>query len=347
MFRKKKQEKKKEEQNQEEAKQLNSDLIVHNMPKASKLSGLFSSPSLNSSRQAGPGESSSGSELSIRPKSNFKMVGSIIIVGGLVFIGIIVYFSYRFIIFPATNQNVETIVTPTPVNKVVATSTPNPLVDVSPTTDLSAATTTEVSLTTTTPIMSSDANDVSVGLLTFPDSDGDSLNDGEEIILGTNATSTDTDSDSYSDSAEVLSGYNPVGSGKLNTNLNLATYTNAIFDYNTLYPKTWPVKALNNEATVIFTAPDDSLIQISTQDNSDQAGILSWYEESFPDITVTYDKVRSTYSWEGIMGADGLNFYLTDKKRTNIFVISYIPAVEGRIAYPNIFQLIINSLFIK
>jgi len=51
--------------------------------------------------------------------------------------------------------------------------------------------------------------------------------------------------------------------------------------------------------------------------------------------------------WEGIAGDDGLNFYLTDQERQFIYVISYIPSDERRLAYPNIFQLMINSLQIK
>jgi len=47
------------------------------------------------------------------------------------------------------------------------------------------------------------------------------------------------------------------------------------------------------------------------------------------------------------MGENGLNFYLTDKKKTNIFVVSYISATADRLAYPDIFQLLINSLLIK
>lgn len=88
-------------------------------------------------------------------------------------------------------------------------------------------------------------------------------------------------------------------------------------------------------------------MQVSVQDNSDHQSILGWYNNSFPDVTITYDKLKTTENWDGIFGKDNLNFYLTDKKRNNIYVVSYLPAVAGRLAYPNIFQLMVNSLLIK
>ena len=178
------------------------------------------------------------------------------------------------------------------------------------------------------------------------DSDRDGLNDNEEILLGTNANSSDSNGNSYSDLTEVNNNYNPAGSGRLIANSNLAKYTSSVIGYEILYPKSWTLKSLNNDATVIFTMPDDSLIQISVQDNPDHAGILSWYEDSFPGVTVAYDKLKSTDSWDGVMGEDNLNFYLTDKKHDNIFVISYIPAVGNYIAYPKVFELMINSFLI-
>lgn len=49
-----------------------------------------------------------------------------------------------------------------------------------------------------------------------PDSDGDGLNDGDEVdIWRTDPADADTDGDSFSDGTEVQSGYNPLGAGRL------------------------------------------------------------------------------------------------------------------------------------
>lgn len=49
-----------------------------------------------------------------------------------------------------------------------------------------------------------------------PDTDGDSLSDGDEVkIWHTNPLKKDTDGDSYPDATEIAGGYSPVGAGKL------------------------------------------------------------------------------------------------------------------------------------
>lgn len=49
-----------------------------------------------------------------------------------------------------------------------------------------------------------------------PDTDGDGLNDGDEVIIWkTDPLKPDTDGDGYLDGEEVRNGYNPLGPGKL------------------------------------------------------------------------------------------------------------------------------------
>jgi len=340
--------KKKIEKESEETGSFNQDLIVHNMPKIQKLGESYSS---GVSTVGFIGENKDGHQNYVgdqtKPVSNFKTIGLVIMFSGLVVIGGLFYVSYRFIVAPAANTNKDLNVTVISENQSAATTTPlNEPAIMASTTDLSTTTLAVLDQATSTVVGISEEVATSTSA-SLPDTDGDGLNDGEELLLGSSPTLADTDSDGYSDFAEVISGYNPAGSGKINNNDNLTDYTNQAFNYSVLYPKNWPLQSLNKDATVVFTTPDNSLIQISVQDNPDSAGIISWYEENFPDVTVNYDQVRNTYSWEGIMGENGLNFYLTDKKKTNIFVVSYISATADRLAYPDIFQLLINSLLIK
>lgn len=325
----------------EAAATANPDLIIHNMPSHSRLSGA------SSNSQA---LSSGGFALPPAPRRNFQMVGLIIIAASFIFISGLAYFSYVFIIKPAANNNQEIVNTPAVVSSPATTTPAAPISPVSevPTNDLSVVAPAAVDLAT------SSAAATSTGIVvtgtTLPplvDSDNDGLNDEEEMILGTAATSSDTNANTYSDLTEINNNYNPTGAGRLAAAASLAQYTDPNLGYRLLYPKNWPVQSANNGATIIFAAPDESLIQIYAQDNPEKAGILSWYEESFPGATPSYDKLKSAATWDGIISEDKLNFYLTDKKHDNILVVSYVPAVTGRIAYPNIFQLMFNSLLLK
>ena len=324
----------------------NQDLIVHNMPSPARLGGGLSGPSK---------KVDSGFGLAPAPqKQNFKTIGLVIIGAGIIFIGALVYLSYRFIISPTADKNKTVINQPAAkeTNKI-ATITPALIpTPVPTTTPIIIPTSTPSIIATSTgaadPLMNEELSgrDGS-NLPPLLDSDNDSLLDEEEALLGTSATSTDSDGDGYSDSAEPSKGYNPAGPGKLADNPNLAEYDNKTFNYSLLYPKDWSLQSLPGDTTTVFTAPEDSLIQISIQDNSDKAGIVSWYENLFSDTTAAYDQLLSVDGWDGIMGTDNLNFYLTDSQHKNIYVISYIPASGGRIVYPNIFKLIINSLVIE
>jgi len=323
------------------------DLIVHNMPNQAKLGGSFpsSAPAVDGGFGLPP----------VSQKHNFKAIGLVIIVLGIVFIGALAYLSYRFIISPTAGKSPTTAMPPVVDKQPDTVATITPAVVATPVPETAAVVVpiaSPLEIATSTVAASSLMNEELSGqdgsnLPPLLDSDNDGLINEEEILLGISATSTDSDGDSYGDSAELAKGYNPAGEGKLADNLNLAEYNNGAFNYRFLYPKSWEIKSLAGDATTVFMAPDDSLIQISIQENSDKAGILSWYEDSFPDTSVAYDQLLNVDGWEGIMGSDNLNFYLTDSARQNIYVISYIPAVAGRLVYPNIFKLMINSLVIK
>ena len=321
------------------------DIIVHNMPSPARLSAGFS---------AAPKVSGDSANLvSAPPQQNFKTVGLVIIGGGIIVIGVLIYLSYRFIISPTAGKDKAATTVPVATEQKKATTTPTITPAVVPTTTpVIAAVAVPIEMSTSTATTSPLMNEELSGrdgsdLPPLLDSDQDGLIDEEEILLGTSATSTDSDADKYGDAAELAKGYDPAGAGKLATNPNLVGYENKTYGYSIIYPNSWDAKSLAGDATTVFVTPDDSLIQISIQDNQDKVGILSWYESSFPGTTATYDQLMNADGWDGIMGTDSLNFYLTDSKHDNIYVISYVPAVAGRIVYPNIFKLMINSLVIK
>ena len=270
---------------------------------------------------------------------------SLIITLGIIFILTLIYFSYRFIVQPKT----ENVTQQNTVEANDIVSGENKIEDLN---KILPATTTEIQIKTVD-VLEKDSIDIASSssvlindiLPPLIDSDSDGLNDLEEEIIGSDINLTDSDNDTFSDLSEIENGYNPIGSGKLVMNSNIAEYNGKAYSF--LYPVVWGVSSLNNDETVIITTDDNSLIQISSQDNENVQSILSWYEEYFPDTLITYDKLKKGSGWEGIMSPDNINFYLVDDMRDKIYVISYIAAVGERVSYPNIFNFIINSFSIK
>lgn len=323
------------------------DFVVRNMPKPKFSSG-------QSFRRTDPEVSKINQSLSpIESKKSFKKIGLLIISGGLIVIIILVYLSYRFVIKPSA-QRTSNVAETTLENNIIPTEqknssntpaalTPEVIVASSSVVDL-------INNGSSTDYLVEEASSTSDFVLTpapVLDSDGDGLKDDEEIVLGTNSNSTDSDGDTYEDLAELNNNYNPAGAGQLNNNVNLREYRSPVSGYKILYPKNWEQTAYDDGRTVVFKALDDSLIQISLQANDARQSIVGWYGSAFPSSLITYDKLKNFSNWEGISGDDGLNFYLTDEGRQYIYVISYILADDRRLAYPNIFQLMINSLRIE
>ncbi|MHB8903616.1 MAG: hypothetical protein ACYC40_00740 [Patescibacteria group bacterium] len=340
MFRKKKQ----PIEDNSLAEKVNQDLIVHNMPDQKRIfgNGFFGQSGVSSSFQVAA------------PKNNHKLVGILILVGGFIVIGVLIYLSFNFIIKPATQNN--NVYVPIVNDKVVGQATDTSPISVSatvvPVSTTTPVATSSVDLIATTSSASSTALDALNGLSSdqappLIDSDNDGLYDEEEIALGTNPNLANWDGDAYPDKIELVSGYNPNGTGKLEADPALTKYSNKISNYEILYPKNWSLKEVAADNTVIFSAPDESIIQISVQDNPSKLSIMSWYADAFPGAALTYDKLKPGLNWDGVISEDNLNFYLTDKKHQKIYIISYLPIYSTRLAYPNLFAAMINSMVLK
>lgn len=329
-------------------KKVNQDLIVHNMPDKKRLAG---NGFLEKTAVSSGGFQ--GAQITA-PKNNFKKIGLLIIIGGFIVIGILVYLSFRFIIKPTVKNSNAPITTQVPNDKATSTapiSAPSEAIVISA--SPLVATNSAVSLNFSTssneniPPLDALSGLTSDQVIPLLDSDSDGLYDEEEIALGTNPNSIDSDLDTYLDKTELDGGYNPNGNLKLEANPALLKYSNVAFNYEILYPKAWSFQEVASDNTVLFTAPDESIIQISVQDNPSQLGIASWFADAFPNESLTYDKLKSGATWDGVIGGDNLNFYLTDKKHTKIYIISYLPIFANRLAYPNLFKALANSIVLK
>lgn len=323
------------------AADVHEDLIIHNMPNPGQASNQ---PSLRSTSQ--------GFGLNSQPPHQFKMAGILIIAGGATLIGLLVVLSYYFIIRPAmspaplvSSPSLDSAAPAPDLDSVMAEvswSVDDSSLDLIEPTDLLAGDPLLVDMSEADKILLESEDQAGPSGPVAVDSDGDGLNDWEEAVFGTDPLNPDTDGDGYSDAVELLAGYNPLGPGLAGPDI-LAQARNNIFNYRMSYPAAWSLNSLNNDLAFIINLPDESLIQVIAQENYNRLPILSWYQDSFPGASLSYDDLRRGTDWEGIMSADGANFYLTDDNYQTILVISYISA-SGRIDYPFIFSLIINSV---
>lgn len=320
---------------------VNQDMIVHNMPDAKRLVG---DGFLNKI------EPSSGFQMSA-PKKNFKTVGIFIMVGGLIVIGALIYLSYTFIIKPGTNNNSlqsKTYQTPVKAKEVIPVSIPAEVINVN--TSTLVATSVPIDLASSS--ISTSSLDTLNGSTTeqiaaLLDSDNDGLYDEEEVALGLNPNLADSDLDTYSDKSELDNGYNPNGVGKLDVNSALVLYSNSELKYEILHPISWVLKEVLADKTVLFTAPDDSIIQVSVSDNPSQLNINSWYSDAFSGSALTADRIIAHSTWDGVISEDRMNYYISDKKHQRIYIVSYLPIVNNRLAFPSLFKAMVNSIILK
>lgn len=323
---------------------VHEDLIIHNMPSASRLAGSISGASFSA-------QVKSVSDSATAAQANFKTTGLLIMVGGLVFIGLLVYLSYVYMIRPMTDspQSVAPQVVTPAANKeadgesnISAPDLENPVEGIE--TDLLAEKPAEVAI--------SDEGDIGVVevensevIISAPDSDNDGLSDQDEEVFGTDPLLPDTDGDGYPEADEIRQGYNPLGEGRIGAQV-IDRLVNDAFGYELSVPALWPQQLLSEGQVLIFTAPDESLVQITAEENLDNISIANWYEQAFPGAELSYDRLRTGPGWEGIMSSDGLNLYITDNGYGRILVVSFISA-SGQLSYPYVFELMINSLILK
>lgn len=295
--------------------------------------------------------------------SKAKTTGIMILVGGLVFLLLISSGLYYFLFKYQPNAKTDTAknqeVKPPP--RATSTDESSALTDNQFATSSIAtgsleviATTTEV-VATTTATSSEAINDeiASSTSYTFAiDSDGDSLTDEEESILGTNNLSQDSDADGYSDLSELRQLYNPAGAGKLEASQRIKKYTGQFFSM--LYPAVWNEKTTGGDFAVMFSAADNQLVQISVEPNVSGSDIVSWYKQEFKVTDVKaaqfLEKRDSNggLAWNGVVSDDGLTIYLADTQKNNIYTINYNLGLGTVITYPNILKMAADSLtFIK
>ncbi|MDI3496557.1 MAG: hypothetical protein PWQ35_578 [Patescibacteria group bacterium] len=317
------------------ASQVNQDLIVHNMPQ-SNLSGS------DLSYTAAP---KTGIIIEDEGKKKYKMVGALIIGLGVILVAVLIFLSYRFFFQPSVGNN-EVVPENILEEEVILDNreeedefkAPTTTVEVEPEVIVEELTSEEEN-------SNEEEDEYTADFSLVMDSDSDGLTDEEELVFQTNQNLEDSDNDTYFDLDEIRNLYNPSGGGTLEEASYMMRYFSRVANYSFLYPRSWDLSSTNNDYTVIIAAPDNSLLQVSVQPNNRRQTISTWYEATVGEAPVN-SEVKGN-GWSGIMGADNMNFYLTDNELTNIYVVSYIPTINNRVLYPNIFQLLIDTFKIE
>jgi hypothetical protein len=107
------------------------------------------------------------------------------------------------------------------------------------------------------------------------------------------------------------------------------------------------VQNLNNGQTVIFSAADNSFIEIVAMTDVGKLSIKDWYNSQFPETPITDADVATKNGWQGVFHQNREIFYLTDAGRNNVYTISYVPATDFNPNLYHVFLMMINSLVLK
>lgn len=320
---------------------VNSDFVTHNMPESHRFSGqTFTSQikPLNNKIVNAP----------TAVESHHK-IGILIIGGGLILVGGLVYLGYSYIIKPnlspvkapvAVVNNTEAPevvkdpeILATPTVEIISPS--DPIISTS-TSDM--ATSSDIILPEEQPVVTTPVK------LSVVDSDADGLTDDEEKIIGTDPNKADTDNDGYLDSAEISSGYDPLVPAQKTSDKSVMLNYSVDADATIIYPAAWELTKSDSASTVVITDADKAFIQITYAANPKKLTPISWFAEEFSGIKP--GEVISGNSWQGFFSQDGLAAYIFNKDLSKVYSFSCSPLTADTSSI-TLFNLMIKTLIIK
>lgn len=337
--------------------EMESDLIVHNMPSQERLNREISNKKLLGDISIKGGDSNS------QAKKQSKIIGIVIMSVGVVVIAVIGFLTYKFVISPtAKDGEIANTTTNEDIEKTEGDKNKD---DEDVNSENKNEKDEEINISDPANVVEGNENDNNASenkdendeelrqeefpgvdaedLLPLTDSDGDGLYDEEELVLDTSIHLADSDGDGHGDLVEIRNSYNPLGDGFLSEASSLSVYRDDKQGFSLIHPKKWEIKK-SNETLFVIHPGDGSVIQLSVEANYENLGILNWYKNSFSNLEISNEQLIENDLYDGVISEDSLYVYLTDKKKEKIFTFSYIPISEGRLAHINIFEMIYSSL---
>ncbi len=177
------------------------------------------------------------------------------------------------------------------------------------------------------------------------DSDADGLTDVEEAIYQTEVNNPDTDGDGVPDGLEIVNLTNPKVAGAVALSLSglINVYTNPSWSYTLFYPANWIVRALpetDNRQIMVVTNTGE-FFQVLVEDNQEQLSPKNWYLQKAPRVDPETVREETIGGLSAIWSPDNLHLYLG--KGDKIYILSYDIGTETLANFKTTFQMMIKS----
>jgi hypothetical protein len=177
------------------------------------------------------------------------------------------------------------------------------------------------------------------------DQDNDQLTDIEESIVQVDPTVWDTDGDGYYDGQELSNLYNPSGVApmKLIDSGLVREYINPVYKYRIYYPQSWNATAIDPQsAHLLINAITGEYIDIRAIPLDTGQDFRTWFGmyatgQKYSNMT----PFTNRFDIEGYLRDDKLVAYFPTKQF--VFVVVYEPGIQQQIAYPSIFNMMVQS----
>jgi hypothetical protein len=160
-----------------------------------------------------------------------------------------------------------------------------------------------------------------------PDADSDGLTDVEETtIYHSDPTKQDTDGDSFNDGNEVVHLFDPTikAPAMLKDSPNIRAVTNEAKKYTALTPASWAERGAGTDQYFV-DAPSGEFIEILATDKPQDQSILDWYLATSPEAKSADVERFRTYKagLDALRSADRLTVYID--LGSEVLTVTYNP----------------------
>ncbi len=236
---------------------------------------------------------------------------------------------------PASNTNVA----PPLINE-------NQNINANLNTGVSTSTNANLNLNINTNTNVNTGEEIPSALLSALDADSDGLTSAEESLFGTNPVLSDSDGDTYNDGSELLDGYDPTQPSATLAESNLfITYNNP--NYSIIYPTLWQTREIA-EDEVIFQADTGEFVEVLIILNPERLSLSSWYQSQFPNIDLNSVTAVRIGNLAGLRSADELNYYLVDSTDlSRVYLITYNVGNLSQTNFATTFNVMVKNFKLK
>ncbi|MAF14260.1 MAG: hypothetical protein CMI53_05240 [Parcubacteria group bacterium] len=177
-----------------------------------------------------------------------------------------------------------------------------------------------------------------------PDSDNDGLTLAEESLYGTNPELGDSDGDGFLDGTELLNGYDPIRPGV--TLVEGGIFTDYLHQsYSIIFPKNWSLQEQGaTKDQVLFISTTGEFIEVLVIPNANNLSLTNWYQQQFPDISVSQTTAVTINNFLGLRHPDQRSYYLVaNQDDDNIFLLTYNVGEFTKTNFTTTFQTMVKQ----